>query len=140
MARKPEPRAAGEGKLLVPISWGELIDKITILEIKAERIERRDARAHVRRELDVLNAVAVANVPRRAGIARLKSALRRINLALWEIEDEIRLKERNRAFDARFIELARAVYRTNDRRAAVKRRINDRLGSELIEEKHYTQY
>jgi hypothetical protein len=140
LARKPEPRAAGEGKLLVPISWGELIDKITILEIKAERIERRDARAHVRRELDVLNAVAVANVPRRAGIARLKSALRRINLALWEIEDEIRLKERNRAFDARFIELARAVYRTNDRRAAVKRRINDRLGSELIEEKHYTQY
>jgi hypothetical protein len=126
--------------LLVPVSWGELIDKITILEIKAERIKRRDALANVRRELDALNAVVVQNAPRRAGIARLKSALRKINLALWEIEDEIRLKERDLAFDAGFTKLARAVYQTNDRRAAVKREINDRLGSELVEEKHYARY
>ena len=133
-------RGETAGKLLVPVSWGELIDKITILEIKAERINRRDARANVRRELDALNAVVAAHQPRRAGVARLKAALRRINLRLWEIEDEIRLKERRQRFDTGFIKLARAVYQTNDRRAAVKRRINDRLGSELVEEKHYTRY
>jgi cob(I)alamin adenosyltransferase len=127
-------------KLLVPVSWGELIDKITILEIKVERIGKRDALANVRRELDALNAVVGENAPRRAGVARLKSALRKINLALWEIEDEIRLKERAGTFDAGFVELARAVYRTNDRRARVKREINDLLGSELVEEKHYARY
>jgi hypothetical protein len=140
VAQKAEPRAAIAGTVLVPVSWGELIDKVTILEIKAERITRRDALANVRRELAALNAVVAASVPRRGGIARLKAALRKINLALWEIEDAIRLKERAGTFDAEFIKLARAVYRTNDRRAAVKRRINDRLGSALVEEKHYARY
>jgi hypothetical protein len=138
LAQKPEVRA--NAALLVPVSWGELIDKITILEIKAERVTRRDARANVRRELAALNAVVADHAPRRAGLGRLKAALRKINLTLWEIEDEIRLKERSGTFDAGFVKLARAVYRTNDRRAAVKRRINDRLGSELVEEKHYARY
>jgi hypothetical protein len=136
LARKAETT----GKLLVPVSWGELIDKITILEIKAERIKKRDALTNVRRELDALNAVVAANAPRRAGLAKLKLSLRKINLALWEIEDEIRLKERAGIFDAGFIKLARAVYQTNDRRAQVKRQVNDLLGSELVEEKHYAGY
>jgi hypothetical protein len=136
LAQRPDTA----GKLLVPVSWGELIDKITILEIKAERIKRRAALANVRRELDALNVVVARNAPPRAGIARLKAALRKINLKLWKIEDEIRLKERAQAFDAGFVKLARAVYQTNDRRAAVKHEINDRLGSELVEEKHYARY
>jgi predicted nucleic acid-binding Zn-ribbon protein len=136
LARKAETN----GKLLVPVSWGELIDKITILEIKAERIKKRSALANVRRELDALNAVVGANAPRRAGLAKLKSSLRKINLALWEIEDEIRLKEGAATFDAGFVKLARAVYQTNDRRAEIKREINDLLGSEVVEEKHYARY
>jgi hypothetical protein len=138
---KLKPRAAAQGgPPSIPVSWGELIDKITILEIKAERIKGRTARANVKRELDALNAVVAAHAPRRGGLASLKKKLRKINLALWEIEDEIRVKEREQAFGARFVALARSVYRTNDRRGAVKREINDRLGSILVEEKHYARY
>jgi hypothetical protein len=124
----------------VPVSWGEVVDKITILEIKAERITARSARTNVRRELAALNAVMAANAPRRAGFARLRQSLRRINLKIWDIEDAIRQKERDKAFDAEFIALARSVYRTNDRRAAVKREINTLLGSQLVEEKSYARY
>jgi Family of unknown function (DUF6165) len=138
LPRKAKAKTEAYG-VLVPVSWGELIDKITILEIKAERIKRREALAHVRHELGALNAVMV-RAPRRAGLARLKTALRKVNLALWEIEDEIRLKERAGNFDAGFINLARSVYQTNDRRGALKRRINDLLGSEVVEEKHYARY
>lgn len=143
MPQKPRPRSSApkvaRSTPLAPVSWGELLDKITILEIKAERIGSASARANVRRELGALNAVA-ASAPRRRGLAAMKRKLREINLMLWEVEDEIRTKERDQVFDARFIALARAVYRTNDRRGAVKRAINELLGSELVEEKHYARY
>ena len=123
---------------MVPVSWGELFDKISILEIKAERIKARPARANVQRELDALNAVAAG--VRRAGLAALRRALRKANEALWEIEDEIRTQEAKQAFDARFVALARSVYQTNDRRSEIKRKINDLLGSTLVEEKLYARY
>ncbi len=124
---------------LVPISWGELIDKITILEIKTERLSSDAARANVRRELALLRKI---ETPALAGaaVAGLKEQLKAVNGALWVIEDDIRDKEAAKAFDADFIALARAVYRQNDQRAALKRQINDALGSELIEEKGYKPY
>ncbi|MGN6728368.1 MAG: DUF6165 family protein [Rhodanobacteraceae bacterium] len=124
----------------VPVSFGELIDKLTILEIKSERIADPAKVANVRDERDLLNATWSANPASRTDISVERAELRRINEALWEIEDEIRLKEKAQAFDARFIELARAVYHTNDRRAAVKRAINEKLGSRLVEEKSYQDY
>ena len=139
--KKPGAETAKRGdpsRPLVPVSWGELFDKISILEIKSERIKARAALANVRRERDALNAVA--SQVRRAGLARLRQALRKVNEALWEIEDRIRAKEGEQAFDAGFIALARSVYRTNDKRAEIKRKINDLLGSALVEEKHYARY
>jgi Family of unknown function (DUF6165) len=124
----------------VPISHGELIDKITILEIKSERMTDAGKLANVRAELQLLTSLWNGDAASRADIGAERAELKRINEALWEIEDEIRLKERDGAFDARFIELARAVYRTNDRRAAVKRGINLKLGSRLVEEKSYQDY
>lgn len=121
---------------LVPVSWGELLDKISILEIKAERIASQPARANVERELSMLSSVAaqLAGEPR---LADWKRALKQVNEALWVIEDHIREKETTSSFDQEFIELARSVYRTNDRRAQIKREINLTLGSQLIEEKQY---
>jgi hypothetical protein len=139
--QKPGAETAKRGDLsrpLVPVSWGELFDKISILEIKSERIKARAALANVRRERDALTAVA--SQARRAGLARLRQALRKVNEALWEIEDQIRAKEGEQAFDAGFIALARSVYRTNDKRAEIKRKINDLLGSAQVEEKHYARY
>jgi len=123
-----------------PVSFGELIDKITILEIKSERMTDAAKLANVRDELALLNALWQRDPASGTDIAAERAELKRINEALWEIEDEIRLKERDQAFDARFIELARAVYHTNDKRAAVKRAINLRLGSRLVEEKSYQDY
>jgi hypothetical protein len=123
-----------------PISFGELLDKITILEIKSERITDAHKLANVRDELQLLDALWSRDAASRIDIATERAELKRINEALWDIEDEIRVKERGRAFDARFIELARAVYRTNDERAAVKRAINVKLGSRLVEEKSYQDY
>jgi hypothetical protein len=124
----------------VPVSFGELIDKITILEIKSERIIDAAKLANVRDELQLLNGLWAGNPVSRKDISTERAELKRINEALWEIEDEIRLKERDQTFDDRFIELARAVYRTNDKRAAVKRAINLKLGSRLVEEKSYQDY
>ena len=121
----------------VPVSWGELLDKITILQIKQERIADAAKRANVTAELDALSAIAGAAM---AQAAALLAELKQVNEALWEIEDQIRDKEREGEFDARFIELARAVYVTNDQRAAVKRQINQALGSALVEEKSYKPY
>jgi hypothetical protein len=121
---------------LVPVSWGELLDKISILEIKAERIVSPSASANVRMELSLLSVIA----DRLSGEQRLaawKRALKDVNEALWVIEDRIREKEAEQRFDEEFIDLARAVYRTNDRRAHIKREINLSLGSQLIEEKQY---
>ena len=124
----------------VPISWGELVDKITILEIKDRRLTSEAALANVRRELAQLAAIeaqALAHVPT---LAEVKARLLAVNEGLWVIEDDIRDEERARRFGDRFIELARAVYRQNDDRASLKREINDLLGSELVEEKSYQPY
>jgi hypothetical protein len=122
----------------VGIAPGELIDKITILEIKAERISDPEKLEHVRSELAVLTEARDRSIFDRGGVAVLTTELRAINEALWRIEDEIRVRECAGDFGPRFVELARSVYQTNDHRAAVKRQINERLGSELIEEKSYT--
>jgi len=127
-------------ELSVPISCGELIDKITILEIKAERISDPAKVVNVRTELDLLSATWGRHPWSRIDIAAERDRLRAVNETLWEIEDRIRLKEKAQAFDAEFIELARAVYFRNDERAAVKREINLRVGSTLVEEKSYQDY
>lgn len=126
--------------LQVEVSPGEVIDKITILEIKAERIADPDKVANVQRELRSLVAARSAALPSSRELDELTAELRGINERLWEIEDDIRDCERKSDFGERFIELARAVYRTNDRRAAAKRGINELLGSELVEEKDYADY
>lgn len=123
----------------MPVSWGELLDKITILEIKRERIGRPEARRNVETELRVLSEVAEPVLATR-GVDRLLARLRSVNEELWEIEDAIRECEAEGEFGDDFIALARAVYITNDERARIKRELNDRLGSGLIEEKGYAAY
>jgi hypothetical protein len=124
----------------VPISPGELIDKITILEIKSASITDPAKLANVRTELTLLQETWRNSAFASADIATEWTALRGINKKLWDIEDDIRDKERARTFDQEFIELARAVYVTNDERAAVKRTINTKLGSRIVEEKSYAKY
>jgi hypothetical protein len=126
--------------ILVEIAPGELIDKITILEIKAERIEGADKRANVSVELATLGEARAAAIPPDGEIDRLTAELKTVNEALWEIEDDIRDCDRDGDFGPRFVELARAVYRTNDRRAGLKKAINLHLGSRLVEEKSYQPY
>jgi hypothetical protein len=125
--------------LLVPVSPGELLDKITILRIKVARIQDADKLANVKLELALLEATW-----RDGGgghdVAPDERALQDVNERLWDIEDRIRDKEARQTFDRDFIELARAVYVCNDERAAIKKRINMQLGSRLIEEKSYKQY
>lgn len=123
-----------------PVSYGELIDKITILEIKSERMSDPAKLANVGTELDALNRTWAADPAAAVDIADLRDRLRAVNEALWDIEDRIRLQEKAKAFDAGFIELARSVYIRNDERAALKREINLKLGSTLIEEKSYQDY
>jgi Family of unknown function (DUF6165) len=127
-------------EIQVPISPGELIDKITILEIKSERMTDANKLANVRHELGLLKATWQTSDYSATDISAEWTRLKLINEQLWVIEDDIRDKERARQFDARFIELARAVYVTNDERAKVKRIINDRLGSKIVEEKSYADY
>ena len=124
----------------VPVSYGELIDKITILEIKARQISDPAKLANVRNELDLLNATWANDAASQTDIADERAHLLAVNELLWDIEDRIRLKERAQAFDQEFIELARAVYFRNDERAAFKREINLKLGSQLVEEKSYQDY
>jgi hypothetical protein len=123
----------------IPVSWGELIDKISILEIKTERLSDESARANAAKELRLLQDIA-GEVLARKEIEIPMARLRVLNLALWEIEDSIRDHERAGDFGPAFVELARAVYRRNDERGQVKREINLALGSELIEEKSYRPY
>jgi Flp pilus assembly protein TadD len=123
--------------ITVDIAAGELIDKITILEIKSERITDAAKRHNVDTELALLVAARDRAVPGSAELMRLETELKEVNEGLWQIEDEIRLCERNDDFGPRFIALARSVYHTNDRRAALKRRVNELLDSRLIEEKSY---
>ena len=125
--------------ILVPISPGELLDKITILRIKAERMHDAAKLANVRLELKLLEQTW-REACGETDVARDERALQAVNERLWEIEDRIRDKEARRAFDQEFIELARSVYIENDQRAALKKRINLAFGSRLVEEKSYTDY
>ena len=124
----------------VPVSFGEVLDKITILEIKSERIADAEKVKNVRLELDELSATWNEAVQDQAAITDLRKQLKEVNEALWEIEDDIRDQEAAQDFGARFIELARAVYVTNDRRAAIKKDVNLALGSRFVEEKSYQDY
>lgn len=124
----------------VPVSAGELIDKMTILEVKSERMSDAIKLANVQKELDLLNKTWEENRPEAADIETQKGELKEINGQLWEIEDEIRLLEGKRDFGDNFVKLARAVYVTNDVRAEIKKSINNALGSELTEEKSYADY
>ena len=127
-------------EILIPISPGELLDKITILQIKSERITDPDKVANVRTELGMLDAVWQQAVEADSEIEALTAELKSINEALWDIEDDIRDEERNRRFGERFIELARAVYVTNDERANAKKKVNLHLNSSIVEEKSYQDY
>ncbi|MEE4637110.1 MAG: DUF6165 family protein [Wenzhouxiangella sp.] len=127
-------------ELMTPVSPGELLDKLTILDIKAERIEDAEKLANVAHERQLLEDVWQRSGLENAETVRLRSELKRVNEQLWEIEDAIRDEERARRFGERFIELARAVYVTNDERAAIKKAINLELGSQIVEEKSYSEY
>lgn len=127
-------------EILIPISPGELLDKITILQIKAERIADPAKVANVEAELDRLSKVWSEAVEVDAEITALATELKSVNEALWEIEDDIRDEERGRRFGERFIELARAVYVTNDERANAKKKVNLHLNSTIVEEKSYQDY
>lgn len=127
-------------QILIPISPGELLDKITILEIKSERIESAEKKANVNNELNMLNKVWSDAVTEDSDIISMRKELKSINEALWDIEDDIRDEERDKRFTEKFIELARSVYVTNDQRADVKKRINIYLKSDIVEEKSYQDY
>ncbi|GIX15736.1 MAG: hypothetical protein KatS3mg118_3695 [Paracoccaceae bacterium] len=131
---------SGIDDILVPVSPGELIDKITILRIKARRITDARKLANVRTELALLEGVLSRCVPLEAPLPALVDELQAVNEALWQIEDDIRDCERRGDFGPRFVALARSVYRENDRRAALKRAINTALGSRIVEEKSYAPY
>lgn len=120
-----------------PVSVGELLDKLSILRIKEARFTVEEKRVNVRRELRELQQVADAAALRHAG---LEAELDEVNGALWDVEDELRVLEIRQDFGARFVELARSVYFINDRRAQVKRRLNEHFGSTLVEEKQYVDY
>jgi hypothetical protein len=124
--------------LLVPVSAGELLDKITILEIKSERISDVSKVENVCRELAALCEARDRAIPSSVEVAAVSADLKQVNEKLWDVEDAIRLCEGWQDFGPRFIELARSVYRLNDQRAALKRHLNDLLGSALKEEKSYT--
>lgn len=124
----------------VPLAPGELVDKITILEIKTERIEDPAKLNNVRRELDILRSVHERHKVGTKETIRLGKNLKTVNERLWDLEDQIRDFERDSNFGAGFIEVARKIYRTNDERAALKRDINLHLGSEIVEEKSYAAY
>lgn len=126
--------------LKIDVSPGELLDKLTILEIKSERITDAEKLANIHYELELYRDTFDRQLGATDSLTALLKDLKSANEALWDIEDEIRDCEARRDFGARFIELARSVYRTNDHRAAIKRRINILCGSSIIEEKSYTQY
>jgi len=124
----------------VELAYGELLDKITILQIKSERITDESKLSNVNKELGLLNDLWKADKKSLVDIASEFTALKEINEKIWDIEDDIRNKERVKEFDEQFIKLARSVYFSNDKRAEIKREINLKLGSELIEEKSYADY
>ncbi|MCL7931490.1 DUF6165 family protein [Halomonas llamarensis] len=124
----------------VPLSFGEVLDKITILEIKSERIENAEKNSNVRLELDALNRIWAHEIQDPSRIADVRVQLKAVNEELWDIEDDIRAQEAKQDFGPHFISLARSVYFTNDRRAAIKKEVNLLLGSRFVEEKSYQDY
>jgi hypothetical protein len=131
---------ADPNSITIRISPGEAIDRLTILEIKSERMTDAARLANVRRELGELSAVVERHIPKRDDIRDLHDRLKMVNVVLWGIEDDIRACERQKDFGEKFLELARAVYVNNDERAHLKRGINDALGADIIEEKSYAPY
>ena len=127
-------------KILAEISAGELIDKITILEIKKNKISDENKLKEIDKELSSLNHTMNKSILEKSKILTFKDQLKEINQKLWDIEDKIRDKERSKNFDKEFIELARNVYFTNDERSRIKRNINETFGSKIIEEKSYADY
>jgi hypothetical protein len=126
--------------ILTPVSFGEVLDKITILEIKAKNIDDPEKQKNVINELDKLLETWNLSVTESKEISSLKSQLKKVNQSLWNIEDRIRVKEFHNEFDDEFIKVARSVYFENDKRADIKKEVNLLLGSELIEEKSYKNY
>ena len=124
-------------KILAEISAGELIDKITILEIKKEKIRNKEKLVEVNKELNSLNETLKKSIKDESKILSFKNDLKNINLKLWDIEDGKRLAEKNSQFNEKFIELARNVYKFNDERAKIKLAINNALGSNIKEVKSY---
>ena len=124
----------------IPISPGELLDKITILEIKAEHIQSEEKLLNIKTELELLNMTWEKSSFNSNDIQILKQQLKVNNQNLWDTENQIRIKESNKEFDQEFIELARSVYIQNDKRTETKRRINEQLGSKVVEEKSYAEY
>ena len=127
-------------QLQVPVSVGEVLDKITILQIKLAHISDAAKRANIQNELDALLPLVASDAFTTDQMQALMAELKSVNEALWDIEDDIREKEAAESFDAEFIRLARAVYRTNDKRAEIKKQINLATGSALVEEKSYESY
>lgn len=127
-------------QLQVPVSVGEVLDKITILQIKLAHISDANKRVNIQNELDALLPLVAGDVFTTLEMQGLMAELKSVNEALWDIEDDIREKEAAKSFDAEFIKLARAVYVTNDKRAEIKKQINLATGSALIEEKSYESY
>ena len=127
-------------EILVPVSFGELLDKIAILQIKSERMSDDAKLANVRNELSALDATWGQHPASKQDIAGLRADLKAVNERLWVIEDDIRLQEKAQEFDAEFVRLARAVYFENDTRARIKKDINLALGSSYVEEKSYQDY
>lgn len=126
--------------IMVEIAPGELVDKITILEIKLENIRDEAKLVNIKHEYAILTDVLRREIAQSIELGRLTAALKEVNAKLWRIEDDIRDRERAKSFGAEFVALARSVYRTNDRRAAIKREINELLSSAIIEEKSYAAY
>ena len=127
-------------EILVPVSFGELLDKIAILQIKSERMSDAGKLVNVRNELTALETTWAAHPASMQDISALRAELKAVNERLWVIEDDIRLQEKAQAFDAEFVRLARSVYFENDVRARVKKDINLALGSAYVEEKSYQDY
>ncbi|VAW37619.1 FIG01218102: hypothetical protein [hydrothermal vent metagenome] len=126
--------------ITAPVSYGEILDKITILEIKTVNIADPKKQKNVKHELDVLQKIWTKHIDNSNEIKKLKHKLKEINQSLWNIEDNIRIKESKKQFDDEFIQIARSVYFENDKRAAIKKQLNLLLGSELVEEKSYKNY
>jgi len=127
-------------EILVPVSFGELLDKISILQIKSERIDDAAKLANIHAELSALDKTWMAHPAAVKDIARLRADLKAVNERLWDIEDNIRLQDKAQAFNEDFVALARSVYLQNDERARIKKAINLALGSGYVEEKSYKDY